>query len=168
MPVLKNKTQGRYVNMNRSALENRALGLKERGLLVTLLSLPDTWDFTISGIASILPDGRHAITTSLKNLMDAGYVTKMQERDKNGKFGEIIIEVHETPIRPMSEKPISEKRTTGKPVPENHAELNNNRLSNNKLNTNKYSRSNSNNKFVNFKQRDYQHFENLERALIEM
>ena len=168
MPVLKNKTQGNFVIVSKNIFEDRSLSLRDRGLLATLLSLPDNWHFTINGLATIIPDGKHSITSGIDKLTELGYLTKEQMRTSNGKFGEIIIEVHEKPRRPMSEKPISEKRTTGKPVPENPVELNNNRVSKNKLNTNKYSRPSSNNKFVNFKQREYQNFEELERALIEM
>lgn len=66
MPVLKNKTQGRYVNVCKGILENRSLGLRDRGMLVTLLSFPDNWDFSIAGLAKILPDGKSAISASLE------------------------------------------------------------------------------------------------------
>lgn len=161
MAVLKNKTQGRYLNMNRHALENKLLPLKERGLLATLLSLPDTWDFSINGIVAILPDGRHAVSASLQKLMDEGYVVKYQDRDENGKFGEIVIEVYDVPSKPIAENPITANRISDSPVAEKPVQLNNKELNNKKLNNNR------NNKFNNFEQREYKNMEALERALLE-
>lgn len=119
MPVLKNKTQGRYVNVCKGILENRSFGLRDRGMLVTLLSFPDNWDFSIAGLAKILPDGKSAISASLERLIQMGYVTKEQERTAFGKFGMNVIEVHETPIVPLPEKPLSEKLPTEKPLTKN-------------------------------------------------
>lgn len=48
MPVLKNKTQGNYVNVYKGIVMDRSLNLKDRGMLLTLLSLPDNWDFTVA------------------------------------------------------------------------------------------------------------------------
>lgn len=119
MPVLKNKTQGRYVNVCKGILENRSLGLRDQGMLVTLLSFPDNWDFNIAGLSKILPDGKSAISASLDRLIQLGYVTKEQERTAFGKFGMNVIEVHETPIVPLPEKPLSEKLPTEKPLTKN-------------------------------------------------
>lgn len=44
MPVLKNKTQGNYVNVYKGIAMDQALSLRDRGMMLTLLSLPDNWD----------------------------------------------------------------------------------------------------------------------------
>jgi len=54
MPVFKNKTQGQYVNVYKDILKNHSLSLRDRGMVVTLLSLPDNWEFTISGLSKII------------------------------------------------------------------------------------------------------------------
>ena len=56
MPVFKNKTQGQYVNVYKDILKNHSLSLRDRGMVVTLLSLPDNWEFTISGLSKIISD----------------------------------------------------------------------------------------------------------------
>lgn len=53
MPVFKNKTQGQYVNVYKDILKNHSLSLRDREMVVTLLSLPDNWEFTISGLSKI-------------------------------------------------------------------------------------------------------------------
>ena len=92
MPVFKNKTQGQYVNVYKDILKNHSLSLRDRGMVVTLLSLPDNWEFTISGLSKIIPDGKSSIRASLTHLEELGYISRMQERAECGKFGKIAIE----------------------------------------------------------------------------
>jgi len=107
-------------------------------MLVTLLSFPDNWDFSIAGLTKILPDGKSSVSASIDRLIQLGYLTKEQERTSLGKFGMNVIEVHETPISPLPEKPPTENRVTdspvtGKSVAENQSQLSNNRVTNNKV-----------------------------------
>lgn len=137
MAILKNKTQGNYTIVSNGILKNQSLSLKDRGLIITLLSLPDNWAFTINGLSKIIPDGKDSIKNSLKHLEKLGYVSKTQNRGEFGKYGNIVIEVHETPIlpiveNPLTENPLTENPLTGKPVPENLSQYNNNKYNTNK------------------------------------
>ena len=78
MPVLKNKTQGNYVNVYKGIAMDPALSLRDRGMMLTLLSLPDNWDFTTAGLRKILPDGKHSIKSSIDSLQGFGYLSKEQ------------------------------------------------------------------------------------------
>lgn len=124
MAVLKNKTQGNFVIVSQNITKDRLLSLTERGLLLTLLSLPDGWNLSVAGLQKILPDGKDKISHALNKLIDYGYVTREQERGGNGKFGTNILEVHEEPVRdednPFSDgdsisKPLAEKPSAGNP-----------------------------------------------------
>lgn len=142
MPVLKNKTQGNYVNVYKGIVLDHSLSLKDRGMLLTLLSLPDSWEFTIAGLGKILPDGKAAINSSLASLQRTGYLTKEQTRGKKGVFSENVIEVHETPIQPFSENRLPgnrppDKRVTGKPPPDNPSAGNQPQLNTKKTNIHK-------------------------------
>lgn len=143
MPVFKNKTQGQYVNVCKDILKNSSLSLRDRGMVVTLLSLPDNWDLNIAGLSKIIPDGKSAIRSSLANLEQMGYLSKEQERTGNGKFGKNIIEIHETPIvvAPKSdfrsaEISQTENRRTEKPLAEKCTQYINNQYNNNKCTNN--------------------------------
>ena len=94
--VLKNETQGNYLVVSQSIMHDKALKLFDRGLLVTLMSLPDNWNFTIRGLAVILCDGRDAIAGGLKRLLERGYLVKEQLRD-NGQFSDICLRINMTP-----------------------------------------------------------------------
>jgi hypothetical protein len=139
MPVFKNKTQGQYVNVYKDILKNHNLSLRDRGMVVTLLSLPDNWDFTISGLSKIIPDGKSSIRASLANLEECGYISREQERAERGKFGGNTIEIHETPISPLSDFRQTDKPTTVNPMTEkpstgNRTQYINNKCINNKVN----------------------------------
>ncbi|SDB61449.1 helix-turn-helix domain-containing protein [Butyrivibrio sp. INlla16] len=100
MAVLKNKTQGNYTLVSQNIMRDRSLSLTERGMLLTLLSLPDSWQLTIKGLCQILPDGKDKVSKTLNSLIDKGYITREQSRDGGGKFDSTILEVHETPVIP--------------------------------------------------------------------
>ena len=76
MAILKNKTQGNYTIVSQNIMKDKNLSLTERGMLLTLLSLPDNWHLTVRGLCLILPDGRDKIAKTLNSLIDKGYVAR--------------------------------------------------------------------------------------------
>lgn len=82
-------------------MRDKNLSIAERGMLLTLLSLPDNWELTIMGLCHILPDGKDKIARTLNALIDKGYVTREQSRGKGGRFASTDLEVHETLITPV-------------------------------------------------------------------
>lgn len=100
MAVLRNMTNStNYMVVSKIYLQDERLSLKARGLLSTLMSLPDKWEYTHSGMAKILPDGREAIRSAMEELIERGYVRKEQGRNGNGTFGNIVLEIHECPMK---------------------------------------------------------------------
>ncbi len=61
MSILRNRTQESFTIVNQTITKDKELGITERGLLITILSLPDNWEFTIAGLQQILPDGKEKI-----------------------------------------------------------------------------------------------------------
>ena len=116
MSILRNKTQGQYVIVQMAMIKDARLKLTDRGLLLTLLSLPDNWNLSIRGLAAILPDGKSAIEASMKRLEALGYITRYQDRSNAGTYGGTILEIHETPIEQHEEnaQEISAKGNTDK------------------------------------------------------
>lgn len=74
-------------------LRDERVSLKARGLMTTMLYLPDSWDFSVVGLAKLIPDGESSIKTSMKELEQCGYIVKEQIRGSNGKFGRFIYHV---------------------------------------------------------------------------
>ena len=76
MPKLKKKITRDFTTIHNTMLRDMRLGMTERGLLLTMLSLPDNWNFSIKGLSCILPDGATKIGTALKNLAKTGYLVR--------------------------------------------------------------------------------------------
>lgn len=99
MAVLRNMTSNKnYMIVSKIYLQDVKLSMKARGLLSTLHSLPDNWEYTHNGMAKILPDGREAIRSAMEELIERGYVRKEQSRNGMGAFGKTILEIHDNPI----------------------------------------------------------------------
>ena len=79
--IAKNKG---YTVMSNHHLRNRDLTLKAKGLLSLMLSLPEDWDYTLRGLASICKEKIDAIRTAVLELEEAGYIRREQGRDEHG------------------------------------------------------------------------------------
>lgn len=122
MAIMRNRTQQGYTNVNNRIFRDQRLSLKARGLLCTMLSLPDGWEFSENGLQSILPaDGKTSIRTALKTLEACGYLIRRQLREK-GKMAGWEWEIFDTPQN--AEKPQSENPITENPKSENQPQLN--------------------------------------------
>ena len=102
------ETADGYTVMSNYHLRDMRLSLKARGLLSQILSLPEKWDMTIAGLSKINKESTDAISTAIKELETAGYITRYRERKDNGTFGEIIYDVRMKPTHfnnPKQDKP---------------------------------------------------------------
>ena len=66
------------------------LSLKARGMLCTMLSLPDDWEFSENGLQAILRDGQTSIRSAIKELEGAGFLSRTRERDESGRMGRCV------------------------------------------------------------------------------
>lgn len=90
MAVLKNKTQGDFTMISNNVLRDKELSMKDRGVLCTICSLPDGWEFSIGGLSAISPDGVDAIRASIMRLEKMGYMERTKTRQKDGKYASEI------------------------------------------------------------------------------
>lgn len=125
-----------YCTINNTVLRDCRLSLKAKGLLVTMLSLPDDWDYSIQGLTKILKEGKDAVRAAIVELEQFGYVTREQDRNEQGVFCGYIYTIRELPVleeedsEPMAENPTSVKQTS-----ENPTQLNTNKQSTKELTT---------------------------------
>ncbi len=122
MAVFRVERTQNYTVMSNYHLRDKGLSLKAKGLLSLMLSLPETWDYTLSGLAKISLEGKDAIRATVVELEKAGYIQRHQTTGKDGKFGsnEYIIREypasHEPPPEgPSSAQPLSENPSTVSP-----------------------------------------------------
>lgn len=73
------------------------LSLKARGMLCTMLSLPDDWEFSENGLQAILKDGQTSVRSAIKELESDGFLSRTRERDENGRMGRCVWIVSDYP-----------------------------------------------------------------------
>ena len=106
------------------------LSLKARGLLCTMLSLPDNWHFTELGLVALLPkDGRGSLRSTLRELEEEQYLTRTRVREEDGTLADAIWTFSDYPQaeeaeEPTVEKPMSENPTLDKSMLETNTRLN--------------------------------------------
>ncbi len=97
MAYCKVETADGYTVMSNYHLRDKRLSLKARGLLSQILSLPEKWDMTISGLSKINRECSDTIASIIKELEATGYITRYRERRKNGTYGEIFYDIRMKP-----------------------------------------------------------------------
>jgi len=84
-------------------LKDKGLSLQAKGLLSVMLSLPDDWKYSISGLAAISKEGKKAIKSALDELKEHGYLVVTKHAPKAGdRYISYEYDVFE---RPVSTKP---------------------------------------------------------------
>ena len=118
-----------YTVMSNNHLRNKEMTLKAKGLLSQMLSLPDDWNYTIEGLASINKEGVDCISDTLTELEKFGYVTRKRIRDEKGRLRGTDYDIYEEPIRekPILDNPVLENPEQAEPEQEKPGLLNTNK-----------------------------------------
>lgn len=111
MARLTKKIEKDFTVVHNAFIRDRCLGLTARGLLLTMLSMSDNFNFSIKGLASILPDGEAKVSSALKELEKHGYLKRERIYGKNGRFLDVEYSI--------SDEPIFCKSNLDEPQPEN-------------------------------------------------
>ena len=124
MAVFRVEKNHSYTVMANHHLRDERLSLKSKGLLSLILSLPDDWRISIEGMTQFSSDGKDAIRSAIRELTDAGYITRDQTHSETGTFSGYDYTIHETPAAsPSSGFPTMEKPTTENPTLRNTEKL---------------------------------------------
>ena len=86
-----------YTVMSNYHLRDKELSCKACGLLSRMLSLPEEWDYTTQGLASICKEGVTAISAILRELEEHGYLVRVRKRNDKGQLAEMEYIIYETP-----------------------------------------------------------------------
>lgn len=138
MAVFRIEKTKNYTVMANYHLKQKDMSLKAKGLLSLMLSLPDDWDYSISGLVSLCKESETAVKNILAELKDFGYLKIDKLQNEKGQF-EYIYNIFENPnnIKPEDKKPEVEKPALVQPAVENIGLLNTNQLNtNNQINNN--------------------------------
>ncbi len=130
MAVFRKVKKTDFTVIDNNIFKNKKLSLKGKGMVCTMLSLPDNWNFSEEGLAELSKDSRVSVRSTLKELMELGYLVRKRNRDDKGKLRDTTYVIYE---EPMYQKPTLDKPTLEKPMLENkHNKILNNKELNNK------------------------------------
>ena len=73
MPVFRVERNKGYTVMSNYHLRDKSLSLKAKSLLSQILSLPEDWDYTLSGLCYINRESKDAIRSAVNELEWAAY-----------------------------------------------------------------------------------------------
>ena len=136
MAIIRVEKTKDYTTMSNYHFKEKDMSLKAKGLLSLILSLPEEWDYTLAGLATLCSDGKDSVRTALSELEEFGYVITARVRDEKGRLRGADYVVYERPVssisseeqspeeksvleNPVLEKPMLEKPTLEKPTLEN-------------------------------------------------
>lgn len=130
--VHKNKN---FTVMSNYHFKEKGMSLKAKGLLSLMLSLPDTWNYSVSGLVTLSKDGKDSVMSALAELEKFGYLERERITNEKGQFAGIEYHIYEEPQeeKPIAVNPIEENSTLEKPTAEKRNQLNTNPLITNSI-----------------------------------
>lgn len=139
MSVYRRHKEKNFTCIDNHLFEDKTLSMKAKGLLATILSLPDNWKYSVNGLASLFSDGRDAVNGAINELIDHGYIVRTKSVNEFGMFEGYIYDIYEKPQTEngkVADIPFTEEPNTVKPFTDNSALSNTNILNTNISNTN--------------------------------
>ena len=138
-----NKTKD-YTVMGNFHFTNYQMSWKAKGILSQMLSLPDDWEYTEEGLATLSSDGLKSLEAGLKELEEFGHLVRVKVRDERGVYTGVRYDIYEKPItepfHPSSCFPLMDNPRMDKPLMDKGGQLNTKELSTKELSTNKGAR----------------------------
>jgi hypothetical protein len=111
--------------MSNTHFKEKKMSLKAKGLLSLMLSLPDDWDYSIAGLATLSKDGKDSVMSALSELEKFGYLTRTRMINDKGQFAGVEYNIYENPV---AAKPNEDNENSEKPNSEEPEQLNTNSI----------------------------------------
>lgn len=126
MSIIRVNKTANYTVMSNYHFKEKKMSLKSKGLLSLMLSLPDSWDYSVSGLVTLSKDGKDSVMSALAELETFGYLVRNRTTNSKGQFNGIEYNIFEEPQKenPISENPISGNTNAENPPQLNTKELN--------------------------------------------
>lgn len=109
--------------MSNRHFKEKKMSLKAKGLLSLMLSLPDDWDYSIAGLATLSKDGKDSVMSALSELEKFGYLTRQRLVNDKGQFAGVEYNIYENPV---AAEPNEGSEKSGKSDSEKQGQLNTN------------------------------------------
>ena len=92
--IIKVEKTKNYTVMSNQHFKVTNMSLKAKGLLSLILSLPDNWNYSIAGLASLCKESAGTIRITLKELEKLGYIEITKENPSIENGGRYIYQYH--------------------------------------------------------------------------
>lgn len=128
MSIVRVHKTDNFTIMSNHHFKEKKMSLKAKGLLSLMLSLPDDWNYSISGLVTLSKDGKDSVMSALGELEKFGYLSRERVVNDKGQFAGVEYNIYEHPQteKPIAEKPKEASPTLGNPIAENQPQLNTN------------------------------------------
>lgn len=137
MAVYRVHKTNNFTTINNYLIKDENLTLKDKGMMLVLLSLPDNWNFSVKGLETICKEARNTINSILNDLEFNEYL----ERNKiyeNGKIKEWRYDIYEIPKYLYRKNEDIENVDIENEDIKNDTQLNTKELNTKKINTKQY------------------------------
>lgn len=112
MSIVRVHKTNNFTVMSNYHFKERKMSLKAKGLLSLMLSLPDDWNYSISGLVTLSKDGKDSVMSALAELEKFGYLQRDRMINEKGQFDGIEYHIFEQPVK---EKPVAGIQNEEKP-----------------------------------------------------
>ena len=80
MSVVRVHKTKNFTVMSNYHFKEKEMSLKAKGLLSLMLSLPDSWNYSVSGLVKLSKDGKDGVMSALSELEKFGYFLLFSDR----------------------------------------------------------------------------------------
>jgi hypothetical protein len=133
------KINENFTVISNEILKDKNVSLKAKGLHVLVMSLPDSWDFSVKGISTIVFEGTTAVRSAIKELIANGYCIYTKNQNELGQWEHEYKFFQSKQENPNMENPDTENPNMENPSiekPHYNKELSNKELNNKELTNN--------------------------------
>lgn len=126
MSIMRVHKTKNFTVMSNYHFKEKSMSLKAKGLLSLMLSLPDDWNYSISGLVKLSKDGKDSVMSALAELEKFGYLKRDRLTDSKGRFAGVEYHIYEEPQAdiPVADNPNYEEQNEDKRNAEEPPQLN--------------------------------------------
>ena len=100
--ITRQKRTDNFTVVNNDVIQNKNLSWAAKGMLVYLLHLPDNWQINVADLSNRSKNGRDGTAGIIKELMAAGYISRVKIKNEKAQFKGYDYTVTDKPVNGKS------------------------------------------------------------------